>query len=102
VAKFVNSSLYVPGITSLLIIVLLLGGLQLMTIGLIGEYVARIYDEVKRRPLYVVRDRLGSRPPAERELGLPTAPSEPGTTELPAVVPVTPDRPSRSTERRLR
>jgi polyisoprenyl-phosphate glycosyltransferase len=48
---------FVPGITTTVVIVLLLGGIQLMAIGMIGEYVGRIYDEVKRRPLYVVRDR---------------------------------------------
>jgi dolichol-phosphate mannosyltransferase len=51
------ADLYVPGVTSLLIVVLLLGGIQLITVGIIGEYVGRIYDEVKDRPLYVVRDR---------------------------------------------
>ena len=50
------SDIFVPGISTTLIIVLLLGGMQLMTLGVIGEYVGRIYDEVKRRPLYVVRD----------------------------------------------
>ncbi len=48
---------FVPGVTTTVVAVLLLGGIQLMAIGVIGEYVGRIYDEVKRRPLYVVRDR---------------------------------------------
>jgi polyisoprenyl-phosphate glycosyltransferase len=48
---------FVPGATTTIIAVLLLGGIQLMAIGVIGEYVGRIYDEVKRRPLYLVRER---------------------------------------------
>ena len=46
-----------PGTPTIITVVLLLGGIQLMTVGIIGEYVGRIYDEVKRRPLYVVRER---------------------------------------------
>jgi len=49
---------YLPGFGTITIAVLLLGGIQLMAIGLIGEYVGRIYDEVKGRPLYLVRERL--------------------------------------------
>jgi polyisoprenyl-phosphate glycosyltransferase len=48
---------YIPGFGSITIAVLLLGGIQLIAIGLIGEYLGRIYDEVKRRPLYLVRAR---------------------------------------------
>lgn len=54
-ARYVG--IYVPGISSLLFVVLLIGGIQLMTLGVIGEYVGRIYDEVKRRPLYVIAGR---------------------------------------------
>ena len=48
---------FVPGVTTTVIAVLLLGGIQLMAIGIIGEYLARVYDEVKRRPLYLVRSK---------------------------------------------
>jgi polyisoprenyl-phosphate glycosyltransferase len=50
--------LYVSGIATVLLAVLLLGGVQLIAIGIIGEYLGRVYDEVKRRPLYLVRDRV--------------------------------------------
>jgi dolichol-phosphate mannosyltransferase len=47
---------YVPGIASVTIVVLLLGGIQLLTIGVMGEYVGRSYEESKHRPIYVVRE----------------------------------------------
>jgi dolichol-phosphate mannosyltransferase len=47
---------YQSGFATITLIVLLLGGIQLIAIGILGEYLGRIYDEVKHRPLYVVRD----------------------------------------------
>jgi polyisoprenyl-phosphate glycosyltransferase len=58
---------YLPGFGSITIAVLLLGGIQLMAIGLIGEYVGRIYDEVKGRPLYLVRARRNLPPEADAD-----------------------------------
>ncbi|HVF75637.1 MAG TPA: glycosyltransferase family 2 protein [Acidimicrobiales bacterium] len=47
-----------PGFASLMVVVLFLGGVQLLSIGLLGEYVGRIYRESKRRPLYIVAERV--------------------------------------------
>ncbi len=48
----------IPGWTSLAVAVLFLGGVQLLAIGILGEYIGRIYEEVKRRPLYLIRDSV--------------------------------------------
>jgi dolichol-phosphate mannosyltransferase len=48
-----------PGFATLTVALFFLSGIQLVTIGVIGEYVGRIFDEVKRRPLYVVNQRIG-------------------------------------------
>lgn len=49
----------VPGYASLLVAVLFLGSLQLVSIGILGEYIGRIYMETKNRPLYLIRKRYG-------------------------------------------
>jgi glycosyltransferase involved in cell wall biosynthesis len=46
-----------PGWTSLMIVILLLGGIQLLSLGIIGEYISRIFNESKRRPHYFLQDR---------------------------------------------
>jgi dolichol-phosphate mannosyltransferase len=54
----------VTGWTSLIASVLFIGGVQLTFVGILGEYVGRIYEEVKRRPLYVVQEYHGALPTA--------------------------------------
>ncbi|WP_082083765.1 glycosyltransferase family 2 protein [Paenibacillus beijingensis] len=56
----------VTGWTSLILSIWFIGGVQLLSVGLIGEYIGKIYKEVKRRPLYIVEDELS---PGVREMG---------------------------------
>lgn len=51
----------VPGYASLLVLILLFGSLQLISVGILGEYIGRIYLETKDRPLYLVRRRYGAK-----------------------------------------
>jgi len=52
----------VQGFTTIVILILFLGGIQLMSLGIIGEYIGRIYDEVKRRPPWVIQNSAGLNP----------------------------------------
>ncbi|HEY2630964.1 MAG TPA: glycosyltransferase family 2 protein [Solirubrobacteraceae bacterium] len=61
---------YLPGFGTITILILLLGGIQLIALGVIGEYVGRIYDEVKHRPLYIVREER-NRPTGDTGLTTP-------------------------------
>lgn len=61
----------VPGWASTTVSVLFLGGVQLVTIGILGEYIGRIYSEVKKRPLYLVREVLEKK---QSESGISTPP----------------------------
>jgi glycosyltransferase involved in cell wall biosynthesis len=54
----------VRGWSSTILVTLVLGGVQLLALGIIGEYLDRIYAEVKRRPLFLVRRSLGLNTPA--------------------------------------
>jgi glycosyltransferase involved in cell wall biosynthesis len=56
----------VPGYPSLIVIITFLGGVQLTAIGILGEYIGRIFNETKHRPLYFVNDYL---PPRSDEAG---------------------------------
>ena len=48
----------VPGYASIVVLVLFLGGLQLMSLGILGEYMSMVYDQVKNRPIYILKEHL--------------------------------------------
>lgn len=58
IIKTVFLGIDVPGYSSLMVTVLFFGGVQLICIGIIGEYIGRIYEEVKGRPIYIIKDKL--------------------------------------------
>jgi len=58
IGKIFFPAITMPGWASILIAVVFFGGVQLFTIGIIGEYIGRIYDETKNRPLYIIEDEV--------------------------------------------
>jgi dolichol-phosphate mannosyltransferase len=50
-----------PGFTTVILLELMIGGFLMISLGIIGVYIARIYDEVKGRPRYVIRESRGKR-----------------------------------------
>ncbi|OYW45969.1 MAG: glycosyltransferase [Sphingomonadales bacterium 12-68-11] len=71
------TDVWVPGWTLIFISVMLVGGLQFIFLGVIGEYIGRIYSEAKGRPLYLVMQELGFEP----------SPPEPGAAQTAAAAP---------------
>lgn len=53
------TNVWVEGWTALMIAILFFGGMQLISIGIVGEYIGRIYNEIKKRPLYIVDEYIG-------------------------------------------
>lgn len=66
VGEYFIGGISVPGYATIVVALMFFSGIQLLSIGILAEYVGRIYDEVKQRPHYLVAQRLG--------LGLPDAP----------------------------
>lgn len=58
----------VPGYPSLIVIVLMLGGIQLVAIGVLGEYLGRIFNETKQRPLYFINEYVPSELAADKQV----------------------------------
>ena len=59
IIKTLIKGIDVPGYASLLSLILLFGGLNLLAIGILGEYIAKMYVEIKRRPIYIAKYTLG-------------------------------------------
>ena len=68
-AKLIEPQRSITGWTSVMVAVLFLGGVQLVSIGLLGEYVGRIFRQTKGRPLYVVSRRVNFEPPRSESAG---------------------------------
>ena len=49
----------VPGYPSIICLILILGGINLLAIGIVGEYISKIYLEIKKRPIYITKNTLG-------------------------------------------
>ncbi|GIW62783.1 MAG: glycosyl transferase [Patescibacteria group bacterium] len=58
IGKFVFSHYWVTGWTALFVSIMFMGGVQLIAIGIIGEYVGKIYKEVQQRPLYLIKEKV--------------------------------------------
>lgn len=57
--KIIHPSLSIQGWTSILVVILFLGGIQLISVGILGEYIGRLMREIKDRPLYIVAQKYG-------------------------------------------
>lgn len=73
----------VPGYASLIVAVMVLGGVQLLSLGVIGAYIGRLYEETKQRPLYILRQTEGIDPTVEQR-ARPVLPLRPSAAAAPA------------------
>jgi polyisoprenyl-phosphate glycosyltransferase len=64
--RIINPTIVPAGFTTVIVLVLFMGGVQLLCLSIIGSYLAHIYDEVKRRPPYIVESVIN--PPGSREI----------------------------------
>ena len=67
VIRYLTGTITVPGYASIIVAILVLGGLQMLALGIIGEYLGRVHLNINRKPQYVVRNIIAAyEPPSER------------------------------------
>ena len=76
IRRLTGTEIAATGFTTLVTLILMLGGIQLVALGVIGEYLGRIYDEVKQRPLYIVRKTHGLDPTSKTHAPAPAPPAD--------------------------
>lgn len=86
IAKILNLFPFASGNPTIVILVLFLGGIQLISVGILGEYIGRIYEEVRARPKYIVDKAVGFATDAEAER-VPTLVDEQTSTRSPLPEP---------------
>jgi dolichol-phosphate mannosyltransferase len=67
IMKYAYPDMVITGWTSLFIAVIFFGGIQLFTIGVVGEYIGKVYRETKNRPLYIIREKIGFNDTEDKE-----------------------------------
>lgn len=65
-----------PGYASIMVTILFFSGVQLITLGVIGEYLGRMFNETKRRPLYLVQELIGINPMRDAALNDSAVPGQ--------------------------
>ena len=58
VTKLLNPSVLVTGWTTIIILIIFFGGVQLLTIGVLGQYMGNLFDEAKDRPEYIIKNEI--------------------------------------------
>ena len=58
IEKILNPNFSIPGWTSIVVMVLFFGGIQLLSIGVVSVYISKIYREIKKRPLYIIDETV--------------------------------------------
>jgi dolichol-phosphate mannosyltransferase len=83
VVKLTRPDYFIPGFAATMITIIFFGGVQLLALGVIGEYLGRMYESVKSRPIYLIDGVYGG----DSLESSPTAPPEPGPGRAPGAEP---------------